>query len=192
MDNNSRRLFVSRLLTGLGATVAWNSLADFTLAQEHAANQLKPTEKKFIFFTPEEALEIGSVAEQIVPSDDGPGAREAGAIYFMDHALSQTEPSLQPLFRDGLAQLAAASAPHRFSELSADQKIGILKKLEKTEFFRQVHLHTIYGFLGSPTLGGNRNEVGWKYIGFDNSAMFSPPFGYYDAELLKQKKQGES
>jgi hypothetical protein len=44
------------------------------------------------------------------------GAREAGAIYFIDYVLSQTEPDLQPIFRTGLKELAAVCAPEKFSE----------------------------------------------------------------------------
>jgi len=27
--------------------------------------------------------------------------------------------------------------------------------------------------------------VGWKLIGFENKPVYSPPFGYYDAEYIK-------
>ncbi len=132
-----------------------------------------------------------AICEQIIPSDDGPGAREAGAIYFIDYALNQTEPHLQPLFRDGLKQLAEASAPQSFTELTSERQFVVLKKLEFTEFFRRAREYTIIGFLGNPKRQGNRHELGWKYIGFENPGMFTPPFGYYDAELLSGKKSGE-
>jgi gluconate 2-dehydrogenase gamma chain len=191
MNDNSRRAFVSRLLTGAGAAVAWSALPHFAAAHEHAAAQVKTGERKFACFTSEEAIQMEAICEQIIPSDDGPGAREAGAIYFIDYALSQTEPYLQPLFRDGLKQLAEASAPQTFSALTAEQQFVVLKKLESTEFFRKAREYTINGFLGDPKRKGNRQEVGWKYIGFENPGMFSPPFGYYDAELLSGKKQSE-
>jgi hypothetical protein len=31
-------------------------------------------------------------------------------------------------------------------------------------------------------LGGNRDEVGWKLIGFEDKFHFEPPFGYYDKQ----------
>ena len=130
-----------------------------------------------------------AVCEQILPSGDGPGAREAGAIYFIDYALSQTEPHLQSIFREGLKKLAEASTPQKFNELTAEQQIASLKKIETTEFFQRARQYTIIGFLGDPKYHGNQNQVGWKYIGFENPGMFSPPFGYYDAELLSGKKQ---
>jgi gluconate 2-dehydrogenase gamma chain len=190
MNEDSRRAFLSRLLAGAGAVVAFGPLPDFSLAHDHAAAQVKGGEDKFVFFTPEEARQMEAVCEQIIPSDDGPGAREAGAIYFIDYALSQTEPHLQPVFRAGLKELAA-SAPDKFSELAGPQKIALLKNLEQTEFFARARQYTILGFLGNPARHGNRDQVGWKYIGFENPGMFTHPFGYYDAEYLSEKKQNQ-
>jgi gluconate 2-dehydrogenase gamma chain len=189
MNENSRRAFLSRLLSGTGAAIAFGALPDFSLAHEHAVARLRAGENKFVFFTPEEARQMEAVCEQIIPSDDGPGAREAGAIYFIDYALSQTEPNLQPIFRTGLKELAAACAPEKFSELRVTQQIAVLKKLERAEFFDRTRQYTILGFLGNPTRHGNRDQVGWKYIGFENPGMFTHPFGFYDAELLSEKKQ---
>ena len=191
MNEDSRRAFLSRLLAGTGAVVAFGALPDFSLAYDHAAAQVNGVENKLVFFTPEEAQQMEAVCEQIIPSDDGPGAREAGAIYFIDYALSQTEPHLQPIFRSGLKELAAACAPDKFNELGIPQQIVLLKKLEQTDFFARARQYTILGFLGDPARHGNRDQVGWKYIGFENPGMFTHPFGYYDAELLSEKKRNQ-
>jgi gluconate 2-dehydrogenase gamma chain len=191
VNEDSRRAFLSRLLAGTGAVVAFGALPDFSLAHDHAAAQVNGNENKLVFFTPEQAQQMEAVCTQIIPSDDGPGAREAGAIYFIDYALSQTEPHLQPIFRSGLKELAAASTPHKFNELATSQQIVVLKKLEQTEFFARARQYTILGFLGDPARHGNRDQVGWKYIGFENPGMFTHPFGYYDAELLSGKKQSQ-
>jgi gluconate 2-dehydrogenase gamma chain len=191
MNQDSRRAFLSRLLAGTGAVVAFGALPDFSLAYDHAAAQVNGGANKLVFFTPEEAQQMEAVCEQIIPSDDGPGAREAGAIYFVDYALSQTEPHLQPIFRSGLKELAAACAPDKFNELGTSQQIVVLKKLEQTEFFARARQYTILGFLGDPARHGNRDQVGWKYIGFENPGMFTHPFGYYDAEFLSEKKRSQ-
>src|SRR5215813_4257363 len=191
MNDSSRRAFVSRLLTGVGGAVAWSALPHFAAAHEHATSQVKTGEHKFTYFTSDEATQMEAVCEQIIPSDDGPGAREAGAIYFIDYALTQTEPHLQPLFRDGLKQLAEAAAPQSFNQLKTEQQFAVLKRLESTEFFQRAREYTIIGFFGDPKRQGNRHELGWKHIGFENPGMFSPPFGYYDAEVLTGKKPGE-
>jgi gluconate 2-dehydrogenase gamma chain len=59
--------------------------------------------------------------------------------------------------------------------------------MEHSEFFELVRLHTIMGFLANPNYGGNRDEVGWKAIGFENRMFFDPPFGYYDEEYRKKQ-----
>jgi gluconate 2-dehydrogenase gamma chain len=191
MNEDSRRAFLSRLLAGTGAVMAFGALPDFSLAYDHAAAQVNGGENKLVFFTPEEAQQMEAVCEQIIPSDDGPGAREAGAIYFIDYALSETEPHLQPVFRSGLKELAAACAPDKFNELGTSQQIVVLKKLEQTNFFARARQYTILGFLGDPARHGNRDQVGWKYIGFENPGMFTHPFGYYDAEFLSEKKRSQ-
>ena len=70
--------------------------------------------------------------------------------------------------------------------LSRDQRIALLKSIEKTEFFQQVRQHTALGFLGHPKYGGNRDMVGWKLIGVEHAMQYQPPFGYYDAEAARE------
>src|SRR4051812_48182788 len=180
MKDISRRGFVGHLLAGAGATLALSALPDFAAAHEHAAAQLKSKSvtRKLEFFTPAEAADLDAFCAQIIPSDsEGPGAREAGSLYFIDYVVTHTEPHLQNLFRDGLKQLAADSAPQAFAALSSEQQIAIMKKYEGTKTFKTARAYTKIGFLGDPKYGGNRDQVGWKYIGFENTGMFSPPFG---------------
>ncbi len=195
-DDLSRRLFLSRLVIGGSAALTASALTQLAAAHEHAAQQVAKPSNNFEFFTPREAQDLAAMCEQIIPSDaDAPGAREAGAVYFIDYAVGKLEPNLQPLFREGLRGVSVEAAKvdpaKAFHELTSEQQITILKSIEKSEFFQSARTYTIFGFLGDPKYGGNRDKVGWKYIGFDDSAMFEPPFGYYDAELLaSQKKEG--
>jgi gluconate 2-dehydrogenase gamma chain len=195
-DEHSRRTFLYQVLAGAGASMAMSVFPQLVEAHQHAARKLAAPDNKFHFFAPAEAKEMAAVCDQIIPSEqDAPGAREAGAIYFIDYAVSKAEPDLQPLFRNGLKDLAAEAhkidPAKRFSELASDQQIAVLKRIELSEFFQQARKYTIIGFLGDPKHGGNRDELGWKYIGFENPGMFQPPFGYYDAQLLADKKGGK-
>ena len=131
-----------------------------------------------------------SASKLFRPTMDQGLARRAPSILSI-YALSQTEPHLQPVFRAGLKELAAACSPDKFSELGIPQQIAMLKKLEHTDFFAHARRYTILGFLGDPSRHGNRGQVGWKYIGFENPGMFTHPFGYYDAEFLSDQKQNE-
>jgi hypothetical protein len=45
-----------------------------------------------------------------------------------------------------------------------------------------VRFLTILGLLALPRYGGNRDEIGWKLIGFNDAHAFNPPFGYYDRD----------
>lgn len=142
---------------------------------------------KLEFFTPQQASEVEAVAAQIIPSDGTPGAREAGVIYFIDRALSTFDKDRQSLYVKGIQRLRSrerklAPQAEKFSDLSHDQQIKLLKQIEKTAFFEQVRVHTVMGFLANPEYGGNHDLIGWKAIGFEDRFLYKPPFGYYDAE----------
>jgi gluconate 2-dehydrogenase gamma chain len=139
------------------------------------------------------AEEIESLLETIIPSDDTPGAREAGVIYFIDRALTTFHKDQQEAYRKGLQDFQAqrkALFPESASiaQLTAPQRIELLKTVERSEFFSLLRFHTLAGFLGDPSYGGNRDGVGWKLIGFKHSMINQPPFGYYDREA-KEKGQ---
>ena len=185
---SSRRSFLTGSAAGLGSAWIAANWSGILEAQEHAKRAATSgSPGKFEFFSSEQALEVESVAAQIIPTDDTPGAREAGAVYFIDRALTTFDRERQAVYTQGLGDLQAKTRelfPNatKFSGLSAAQQIQVLKAIEKTPFFAQVRTHTITGFLANPEYGGNRDEIGWKLIGFDGKFHYQPPFGYYDAE----------
>jgi len=133
----------------------------------------------------EEAAEIEAAACRIIPSDDSPGAREAGVIYFIDRALATFAADQREAYTQGLPVLQAKMremfpSVQKFSHASPDQQDAVLKALEGQPIFELIYEHTVMGFLADPARGGNRGKVGWKQIGFDDSPAFAPPFGYYD------------
>ena len=126
------------------------------------------------------------MTSQIVPSTDGPGAHEAGVVYFIDRALSTFDADLRETYQMGMAsvqQKRKEMYPDSASvaALTSDQQIQLIHAIEKTEFFELLRTHTMYGLLGNPSYGGNRDRVGWKLIGFDDRMTYQPPFGYYEA-----------
>jgi gluconate 2-dehydrogenase gamma chain len=138
-------------------------------------------------FDPATAAEIDAITSQIIPSTDGPGAHEAGVVYFIDRALSTFDAHLRESYRTGMAgvqqkrkEMFPGSAS--IAALSNDQQIQLIRGIESTAFFELLRTHTLYGFLGNPSYGGNRDHVGWKLIGFEDRMAYQPPFGYYDAE----------
>jgi gluconate 2-dehydrogenase gamma chain len=190
-DSSSRRQFVIRSLSGISAawlTLHWPAIL---AAHDHAhmaAQSDAPV--AFQFFSSDWAIEIEAVTAQIIPSDETPGAREARVVYFIDRALVTFERDKQATYKQGLQDLEIRTISlfpqaGKFSSLSGSQQVRLLEAIEQTEFFELLRVHTIMGFLARPDYGGNYQQVGWKLIGFENKGVFSPPFGYYDAEIKK-------
>jgi gluconate 2-dehydrogenase gamma chain len=159
-----------------------------------------PTPVKFDVLTPEQAIEVAAIAARIIPSDDTPGASEAGVVYFIDRALTGFASDSVALYKGGLADLrdrVRETFPglEKFSSASAEQQDAILQALEADAplakgsarvspkaFFGLVRGHTVTGFLVDPESGGNHGGVGWKVIGREPAHMFQPPFGSYDKD----------
>ena len=192
-DSSSRRQFVIRSLSGI--SVAWLTLhwPAILAAHDHAhAAAQSDAPVAFQFFSPDWALEIEAATAQIIPSDETPGAREAKVVYFIDRALVTFERDKQATYTQGLKDLENKTKSlfpqaEKFSGLSQAQQVQLLEAIEQSEFFELLRVHTIMGFLARPDYGGNQGEVGWKLIGFENKGVYSPPFGYYDAEIAKGK-----
>jgi len=204
----SRRDFLVR--TGSGISAAWLSthwtavLSAATHARQAAQSAATP---KFTFFSPEEAAEIDAITSRIIPSDDTPGAHEAGVVFFIDRALSTFATDSQKTYREGLPALQTRvhemfPSLTRFSGATPGQQDEILASFDEqsaasgakpgqrnnfrraaaNSFFETLRFHTVVAFLIDPESGGNRNGVGWKLIGRDPDHMFQPPFGYYDKD----------
>ncbi len=202
INDLSRRDFLTR--AGGAVSAVWLSThwPAIVAASEHAHQAAKSAAPaKFQFFTPEQAAEIDSITARIIPSDETPGAREAGVVYFIDRALTTFAVDDQKTYREGLPELQARvrellPSVEKFSRATAEQQDQVLHTFDdKAEydsrfrpnakdklFFETVRVHTIVGFLIDPDSGGNRDGVGWKLIGRDRDHMFQPPFGYYDKD----------
>jgi gluconate 2-dehydrogenase gamma chain len=134
-----------------------------------------------------EASDIEAVAAQIIPTDDSPGAREAGVVYFIDRALATF---LSQLAVDYRGQLSAFQGRFRerhpsaasFASLTSAQQVEYLTTIDQTPFFTTTRLLTLLGMFSQPAYGGNRDGVGWKLLGFEDAHVFRPPFGYYDRD----------
>jgi gluconate 2-dehydrogenase gamma chain len=183
----SRRVFISSVAGVSSAWLAtrWSGILAAEAFAFQATQSAAPA--KLTFFSPADAAEIEAVAAQIIPTDDTPGAREAGTIYFIDRALATFEKAQQNRYTQGLQELHAKTAElfpgaAKFSALTSAQQIQVLTAIEKTPFFTLVRQHTLVGFLADPIHGGNRDGIGWKHIGFEGGFNHKPPYGYYDRE----------
>jgi len=200
----SRRRFLSQ--AGIGVSAAWVSAhwPEMVAAATHAHRAVQSgAAYKFEFFTPAEATEIDALSARIIPTDDTPGAREAGVLYFIDRALVTFASGDQQKYRDGLVELQSAMreqfpGAEKFSALTSKQQDELLHNIEASRnekaprrrrlnsgqtFLEALRVATISGFLIDPEAGlGNRGGVGWKVIGREPAHSFQPPFGYYDKD----------
>jgi len=200
MNEINRRNFLLRAGTGFSAawvTANWPALLS---AATHAHNAAKAeTPPKFEFLTPAEATEVEAITARIIPTDETPGAKEAGVVYFIDRGLATVYADDQKTYRAGLPELQARVSEMfpgsaKFSSLTPEKQDEILHSFDENaapgrrarpgaqNFFETVLQHTVAGFLIDPDYGANRDGVGWKVIGRERDHMFQPPFGYYDKD----------
>lgn len=198
-----RRNFLINATTSLGATwLAANWPAALSASAHARSAALSPNPPKFEFFTDDQATEVAAIAARIIPSDDSPGATEAGAVYFINRGLITIAPEAQPFYRDGLVEFHQdfkAMLPDiaKFSAASAAQQDQFLRSQDQPDaparrrnrpapgvpsFFETIRAHTIAAFLIDPEseYAANRSGVGWQLIGREPAHNFQSPFGFYD------------
>lgn len=166
-----RRRFLTFFAAGGGMALA-------ALNRHFAENATTPARAPGCqVFAVEQAATLEAICEQIVPSDDYPGARASGVLYFIDHALADPLARFRPRYDEGL-ELVNRTSQKRFGDLfsriSSGQQIALLQALESgeaagkagQELFSMIRRHTMQGFYGDPQLGGNRGGVSWKMLNF--------------------------
>jgi gluconate 2-dehydrogenase gamma chain len=187
------------------------------------------------FFDSHQRATIEAAMARIIPSDDTPGAREAGCIDFLDRYLSgigfifakpdgsgfealegrsaeawqQRIETMRTRYVEGVHELdRRAQARHGldFVDLAPEAQDRVLKHVEanvsdkpttspvsdalagpvsaepalqqtltevELDFFPLLVTHTRQGFYADPIYGGNRDQVGWKVIGFPGPASLA-------------------
>lgn len=147
------------------------------------------------FFNEEEARTIDAIAARIIPGDaEDPGAREAGALIYIDRSLSGFQRGLQSFYSRALREFDRYCREHysapftRLAEQEQDSVLSSLDPPEETEsreyevqdqkdrservstllinFFTIVREQVVQGTFCDPAYGGNRDTIGWKMIGF--------------------------
>ena len=189
MDNSpgNRREFLASsaaLLGGTWTAMQLPALATLAAWARTAAAQQAP----FIVLTPQEARTMEAFAAQIVPSDASvPGAREAGAIHFIDRALDTHFAEMKEPVRAGIADLDARARRRvkgvgSFADLRSADQIRIMRQVEEQPFFFMGRMLTIMGVFADPEYGGNRDGAGARILGIEHRPSYQPPFGWYDAQ----------
>jgi len=185
----SRRDFIA--LLGTTASTAWlatiwpPAIADAREAADAAPQSQAP---RYRALTEQQAEDFGAAADRIIPRDDAPGARDVGVVFFADHLLATFAPARKPEFDRALAALNEAARKHvptapaarSFASLTPSQQDETLRSIETTDAFNLLRTITVSGYFSHPSHRGNRDEAGWKAIGFQDRMSWTSPFGYYD------------
>ena len=168
------------LLRAIGVAMVashYPAFVKWAYAGAHGSNEPAPPRPQTYtpqFFSREEFARIERLAELIIPSDETPGAREAGAAEFIDFMVGHDMEQQQPMCT-GLAWLheqRAGRFARPFLELSEAQQVSLLEPLAYEakyrdgeevgrEFFRRVKELTLMGFYSS--------EIGYREL--DNPSL---------------------
>ena len=187
----TRRGFLLQSAALAGAS--WARLVLPALAGlSEAAFAASEENQAFVVLTAAEAKEFEAIAARIIPTTDTPGAREAGVVHFFDQTFASfNAPMLGPA-RGMLQQFGGAlEGDEPFSALSEEDQDAFLETQQNTPFFGMVRFLTLCGFFGMSKYGGNRDGVGWELVGMTpHTHSYQSPFGYYDAEYLKENPNG--
>jgi gluconate 2-dehydrogenase gamma chain len=187
--SSSRREFMA--LSGSALSGAWlmGLLSGCEAAGSYAATAMLGGEE-LRTFTEREGRDFEAFSALMIPTDDTPGAREAGTVYFADQALASFFDFLLSTIRPGLADLseranAVEPSADGFASLDEEAQLGIVRTVETEAagFFETARLLVMLGFASHPSYGGNRDKVGWQVLGFEDRFQYTPPFGAYDAPI---------
>ena len=132
--------------------------------------------------TAREWQQVEAISARILPTDELPGAVEAGCVNFIDKALAAEDAAALPSYRAALRALdrvCRGSEGSGFVELPPARQDELLAALEEGRlsgwdvkvadpavFFATIRMHTILGFVLDPRHGGNRDYVGWQVMGY--------------------------
>lgn len=177
-----------------GAGAAGAAVGGYLLLREEPAGP--PGLAGLSALSPAEGALVEAIAARIWPGDPfDPGAREAGAVHYVDRALAGPYASYLRGYRVALHQLDAAARArheHAFVELDAatqDALLGALQRGQLPEvgggdsFFRVIRAHVMEGVFSDPVHGGNRGLVGWRAVGY--------PGPFYAITAEEQQRSGE-
>ncbi|PCJ22732.1 MAG: hypothetical protein COA96_13600 [SAR86 cluster bacterium] len=180
-SNPSRRNLLKNV--GLVGAAAVSSAATGNLIAADSGSvtidtTANPIREALEVLTAEEAQILEAICDCLIPSDEnGPGAKEARAVHYIDRALASHNSDARQDYMVSLNAINdfARETRHKpFYELIKDQQNSILLAVQNNKipgltpsasgFFNMVRSHTIDGTFCDPYYGGNQNFVGWDMV----------------------------
>src|ERR687894_1340444 len=133
-----------------------------------------------LVLTPYEARIASAVFERLFPADEnGPGATGIGVVAYLDRALAGSYRDKADAYRLGLAALDLAARRRSgatFAGCPTEEQDALISDLEhgelpdvrappQREFFAMLRAHLQEGLFADPAHGGNRDKLGWRFLG---------------------------
>ena len=172
---------ILRILALAAGVATFPGFSKWSFACSHIGNplaQIKPAIYRPVFFSAPEYAMVERLTDLIIPTEDTPGARDAGVSEFVDLMVSR-DPELQRDFRAGLGwlnQRGRQTWGKAFVMLHPDQQTTLLESLayrkkfrpddeEGQKFFNFVRDYTVMGFYTS--------EIGLKELDFPGLKFYA-------------------
>jgi gluconate 2-dehydrogenase alpha chain len=133
-----------------------------------------------LVLTPYEARTAEALFERLFPTDEnGPGATGIGVVAYLDRALAGAYRDKAEAYRLGLAALDLAARRRcgvPFMHCTTGDQDALISDLEhealpdfnappQREFFEMLRAHLQEGLFADPAHGGNRDKLGWRFLG---------------------------
>jgi hypothetical protein len=164
--------------------IYWLSLMATLPPEGLLASPSGETSKKAAQFETAERELLGDLCEQIFPQDEFPGARELGAVHFLENILTQAHPEWWAVYHKGLRAVDHSSRilhNRGFHQLAFAEQTRLMQQMEKgilpaeawkeiqpAPFFSMIRDHTTQAVFSHPKYGGNKDRAAWNMIGYDD------------------------
>jgi len=124
---------------------------------------------------------LRAVVDCLIPSDDFPGAYEAGVCDYVERLLQTDLANEAEFFHAGVDAIEAEALVRfdtPFAKLSPTEQSSLLAAIEvgkvetswpvpPSRFFEMLVNTTIEGYYSEPQQGGNRGAISWVMTGFE-------------------------
>src|SRR5574341_264261 len=197
-DILTRRKFIGIItsLSVLSSLLPSNYLISvWALENKNPLKSRKLLKGKFKFFSTYQATVIEEVTSLIIPSDNSPGAREAGVVFEIDDLMSGNK-RLQTLYSKGIEWLDfkanELNGRDSYLDLNQDEMIEILNIADqnKSSLYKESNIpgadrNTLIGNLFFNNLVRQTldifytSDLGWKVVGYHGPPQWAGNPNYY-------------
>lgn len=169
----------------LGSAVTATTVTLIPLATTSCTTPVQPSN---LTISAEARTILEAFVDRIVPADsNGPGASDAGVIFYINNALSNWNSNETDMLVEGLFNLTRTARRRYdldFALLPDTNKDALLRDMEDgkiegfedaAQVFSRLHRLTLEGMFSDPYYGGNQGYIGWDLIGYPGAVMASTP-----------------